>query len=145
MTQILNDNIESLIKATDWLSNSYERCSNYNLEEELDYKTLGEFEALVNRFRRTFDILIQKVYRSIDHQELETQGSLIDVVNRAHKRELIDNVDTIRQLKDLRNSIAHEYAVQDLTSIFALTLKLAPKLLDYVGIVQQYVADKKFK
>ena len=46
-------------------------------------------ENLTSRFSRTIDLIVNKVFRSIDYVELEDSGTLIDVVNRAEKRELI--------------------------------------------------------
>ena len=46
-------------------------------------------ENLTSRYSRTIDLIVNKVFRSIDYVELEDSGTLIDVVNRAEKRELI--------------------------------------------------------
>jgi hypothetical protein len=138
---MLSDHMEMLAQATDWLNKSYEKCKTFSLDK-LDEDALVEFEALTNRFGRVTDILIQKVYRAIDYVELETQGTLIDIVNRAHKRGLIDDVEIIRQLKDLRNAITHEYVAEDLGGLFSLTLKFCPVLLGYVELAKKYVLEK---
>ena len=141
MKTMLSDHIDILAQAADWLNKSYEKCKTYELNK-LNEDALVDFEALTSRFGRVTDILVQKVYRSIDYAELETQGSLIDIVNRAHKRGLIDDVSIIRQLKDLRNTITHEYSIDDLSKLFDLTLKFCPILLGYVKTAQKYVSEK---
>ena len=65
-------------------------------------------ENLTSRYSRTIDLIVNKVFRSIDYVELEDSGTLIDVVNRAEKRELIHSAMRIRELKDLRNGIVPE-------------------------------------
>lgn len=140
MTTIIKDNVQMLQQAKGWLVKSYDRCKHCSLDG-LDEGSLVEFEALASRFGRVVDILIQKVYRSIDYVELETQGSLIDVVNRAHKRGIVNDVGVIREFKDLRNSIAHEYREVDLAALFGLILRLTPLLLEHVEKAEQYVAS----
>ena len=63
---------------------------------------------------------------------------MIDVVHRAEKRGLIDSTDQIRTIRDLRNSIAHEYVKESLIELFQDTLKLIPTLLKLVNYTKQY-------
>jgi uncharacterized protein YutE (UPF0331/DUF86 family) len=83
-------------------------------------------------------MLINKVYRAIDLVELEVPGALLDVINRACKRQLLDSVDELRALKDLRNSIAHEYAAPDLKALFFTTLKKTPELISLIERAENY-------
>jgi hypothetical protein len=39
------------------------------------------------------DVILNKVFRSIDAIELEDGGTLLDVVNRAEKRGIIDSAE----------------------------------------------------
>lgn len=66
-------------------------------------------EMLASRFSRTTDFLVNKVLRAIDRYELEPEGSLIDVINRAEKRGLVESARVLREMKELRNEIVHEY------------------------------------
>ncbi len=143
MNALLIEHLYMLTQAAEWLDQSYERCRRYTLNKALSDSELIDFEALTSRFSRVADILIQKVYRSIDYVELETSGTLIDSVNRAHKRGLLDEVSLIRKIKDLRNDIAHEYATDDLLKLFELTLSYCPILLDYVKRAQTYISQMK--
>jgi uncharacterized protein YutE (UPF0331/DUF86 family) len=95
----------------------------------MDIENFDRLEALTSRFARLTDLIISKLFRSIDAMELETGGSILDVVNRAAKRGIVDSVDKIRTLKDLRNEIAHEYATADLTKIFEKVLRLTTDVL----------------
>lgn len=53
----------------------------------------------------------------------------IDVVNRAHKRGLLDDIEELRMIKEIRNSIPHEYVEDGLLDIFEDVLKYTSKLL----------------
>jgi hypothetical protein len=56
-----------------------------------------------------FDAILNKVFRSIDANELEDGGTRLDVVNRVEKRGIVASSERVRDLKDLRNDIVHEY------------------------------------
>jgi len=80
---------------------------------------LESVEAFSSRFARTVDLLINKVLRSLDRVELLSAGTLIDVVNRAEKRGLATQATDLREMKDVRNLIAHDYAGAKAAEIFA--------------------------
>ncbi len=61
------------------------------------------------------------------------------VVNNAHKRQLIDNVDLIRTLKDIRNTIVHEYIEEELSQLFAEVLDYCPALMAIMRRTQTYI------
>jgi hypothetical protein len=86
-------------------------------------------ENVTNRFARLSDILIQKIFRSIDQVMLETPGSIIDVIQRAEKRGLCD-ASIMRYMRELRNAIAHEYSDEDLLALFLTVNRMSDKLLD---------------
>ena len=87
-------------------------------------------------------MLIQKVFRSIDAVELETSGSMIDVVNRAEKRELVESASAVREIKDLRNMINHEYKQTMLNDIFVTVLQNTPPYLAWVNNTKQYCSAR---
>lgn len=105
--------IEQLQEAAEHLKISLQRCSAIEPHAK-EENALIELEALTSRFARTIDMLVHKVYRSIDAVEFVEGGTLIDVMNRAEKRKLIDSVQEMRILKDLRNDIAHEYIAESI-------------------------------
>ncbi len=69
---------------------------------------------------------------------MEYGGTIIDVVNRAHKRNLFESVDEIREIKDIRNEIAHEYIQNDLCGIFNDVLRLTPKVSKLLENIKRY-------
>ena len=74
----------------------------------------------------------------IDKVEFEDAGTLIDILNRAHKRNLFQSIEDIRYLRELRNDIAHEYKALLLPPIFESVLEHAPLLFTYIDSVIEY-------
>jgi uncharacterized protein YutE (UPF0331/DUF86 family) len=84
---------------------------------------MDALETLSSRFSRSIDYLISKVLRSIDDVEFENQGALIDVINNAEKRGLIESVEQMREIKEIKNEIVHEYIQVGLQNLFSNVLK----------------------
>lgn len=130
--------LEHLNRAKDHLEKSFKRCQTLAPQKQHSDDDLIQFEALTSRFARAADMLIHKVFRAIDGVELAEGGTLIDVLNRAEKRRLIDNLSEIRNIKDLRNDIAHEYLTERLWVLYEEVLDLVPKLLDLIDRATLY-------
>ncbi|MFP4025299.1 MAG: hypothetical protein ACLFVR_12310 [Thiohalospira sp.] len=134
----LKENIKILDEALSWLKRSYTKCSNVGIKEEYSADEFDIFETLTSRYARVVDILIHKVFRSIDSVELVNEGTMIDVINRSHKRGLFENVDEIRQIKDLRNEITHEYVMENIKNVFNETFRFTPKLFNIIESTKNY-------
>lgn len=129
--KLLDDSLRTLI-------HSYEKCQKINLADSPTLDELDSFEALSSRFARISDILIQKVFRLIDIIELEDAGSVIDRINRAEKRGLINSAETFKKIRRLRNDIAHEYISTAIQEIFKKVLYFSPDIIDCVARVKKY-------
>jgi len=134
--QILKNNLDSLTKAEAWFQSSYSKCSKVDLDKELSMADLDAFEALSARFSRVIDLLLQKVFRSIEEIELSSGGTLLDVLHRFQKRGFDLDEDRIREMRELRNKIAHEYIEEILSSLFKELLDYS---LDLHQIVEQTI------
>jgi hypothetical protein len=119
----------SLEKQLFWLDYSYQQVKALSSPESFSIEQFNQFENLCSRYARTIDFLVRKVFRCIDDVEFENQGTLIDVVNHAHKRGLFKDIEFIRQVKDIRNEIVHEYLDEALQSVFSDVVKTAPELI----------------
>ena len=56
------------------------------------------------------DLLVNQALRARDRYELAGEGTLLDVLHRAEKRGLIDDAEVFRAMREVRNSIAHDYS-----------------------------------
>jgi len=134
----LKESLDILNDSVKWVKRSFGKCSEIGVKENFSEYEYDEFENLASRFARTSDILIQKIFRSIDLMEFERTGTLIDTINRAHRRGLFDSIDDIREIRDLRNDIVHEYVKEELEKLFLKIFKYTPKLLSIVTNVEKY-------
>ena len=127
--RILQQALDELSLARGHLDYSYQQVSG--LPDELQGATPGQLEsveAFSSRFARTVDLLVNKVLRSLDRIELKPEGSLLDVVNGAEKRGFVSRAAELREMKDVRNIIAHDYAGAKAPEILAYCRAQKPVL-----------------
>lgn len=140
--QYFQECLEQLHNASRWLERSYSQCADFSLQGKLSEEQFDALENLSSRFARVTDILFNKTYRALDLVELMEPGTLIDTINRAVKRGLIESIELARTLKDIRNEIVHEYVVEDLQSLQQDVLAHTTTLLVLVSKLNHYSRDK---
>ena len=130
--------LESVKKSLEHLKVSYTNCSQIGLKSIYAEDELEKWEAFTARYSRLSDILTQKVVNSIMLIELGNSGSLLDKANFSEKRNWVEKAEDFRQLRLLRNYIAHEYVKQNTNEIFELVLSnytrlhtFAIRMIDY--------------
>lgn len=134
----LKNKIASMKKAANLLSYSVDKCTKIGEKKDYSVEELEAFDALTSRFARTSDLLTQKVFGLIDAILLEEPGTLIDKLNRAEKRGIISSVLIFKEIRELRNLIAHEYVNEDLNTLFQSILKYSPILITTVIAVESF-------
>ena len=135
---ILQENINVLNLSTDWIRHSYEQTSTIEQKAEYATEEFDKLENLTSRYARTTDLLVNKVLRSIDTVESEDIGTIIDIMNRAEKRGIVSSAELLHTIKDLRNSIVHEYKIAEIAKFFADVQKYTPLLLEIIQKVNMY-------
>lgn len=130
---------ELLKKQLFWIEISYNECREIGIKTEYSVDEFGKFETLCSRYSRGIDFLIRKIFRTLDEYEFENQGTLVDVVNNAHKRGLFEDIDELRLMKDVRNTIAHEYIEDELTEVFEEVLEYTEKLIMTINNTLRYM------
>ena len=128
-----------------WIETSFYECSIIGIKSDYSVDEFGKFEILCSRYSRGIDFLIRKIFRTLDEYEFENQGTLIDVVNNAHKRGLFEDIEELRIMKDIRNTIAHEYIEDDLVEVFEEVLEYCKKLIMIIKTTLTYIEMKKTK
>jgi hypothetical protein len=107
---VMRRSLDDLHLARKHLDYSYDQIAALSQEmTEFSPGQLESVEAFTSRFARVVDLLVNKVLRALDRLELLPQGSLLDVINRAEKRLLVESSMTLREMKEVRNVIAHDY------------------------------------
>jgi hypothetical protein len=138
-TQLLKVNLETLNKSLKRLLESYSICKEIDIKNELFAQELREFESLTARFARTIDLFINKSLRSLYKVELEDTGTVIDLLNKAEKREIIESAEIWKEIKELRNTIAHDYDIDDFAhDIFKPSLEYTPIVEKSIATLNSY-------
>ena len=135
---LLKEQLELLDKSRSVLEYSYKRCTDIKDKSEFDEQDLERFESLTGRFARLSDLLIQKMFRLIDSLDLDDQGTVRDRINRAEKKGLIVSAEQFVLIRELRNTIAHEYDPVASEQTFLHVLEFCPLLFDAVDRLKQY-------
>ncbi|RLA24526.1 MAG: hypothetical protein DRQ62_04885 [Gammaproteobacteria bacterium] len=135
---LLEEQLALLDKSLSVLEYSYKRCTIIKDKSEFNEQDLERFESLTGRFARLSDLLIQKMFRLIDSLDLDDHGTVRDRINRAEKKGLIDSAEQFVLIRELRNTIAHEYDPVASEQVFLHVLEFCPLLFDAVGRLKKY-------
>jgi len=135
---LLRENLKALNLSVGWVQRSYEQTSAIKPKEDYTAEEFDKLENLASRYARTTDMLVNKVLRSIDTVEFEDIGTIIDVMNRAEKRGIVSSAELLRTIKDLRNSVVHEYKIGEITKFLGDVQKYTPVLLEMIENVNRY-------
>jgi uncharacterized protein YutE (UPF0331/DUF86 family) len=137
-TAYLAESLKELNRALSHLqysANSVVQAANI---KDLDEESLSRIEAFTSRFARLVDLLTKRVLRSLDQFEMHEPGTLLDIANRAEKRGLIKSVDWLRELRETRNAISHDYAGDRFISILAYCNEELNELINTCQRVEAY-------
>lgn len=134
----LKDQMALLEKANSIFEYSYNSCLEIDNKADYNYEELDKLEALTSRFARLSDILIQKIFRLIESLELEERGTVRDRIHKAEKWGLVDKSEDFILIRELRNSIAHEYLPEAVNEIYKNVIGFAPILLKTVKNTRNY-------
>ena len=136
---LLEQGLAELANARRHLDYSFQQVAGLpDTLKDATEKQLESAEAFTGRFARSVDLLVNKVLRSLDRVELKPEGTLLDVVNRAEKRGFVNRSEELREMKDVRNMIAHDYASAKAAEIFAYCREQKPVFDAICGHVAGY-------
>lgn len=141
MNKMLKEHVDILEAATQVLKDSHERVSKVFKKNKIDLSISEKesCEALTARFARLCDFLFQRAFRTIDAIELLDEGSGIDRLNRMEKRGIITSATLWRDLRELRNEIAHEYLIEHSDRVLKEAFQNTPELLRTVDAFKKYI------
>jgi len=141
MTRLLKDELILLEKSLIMLKYSLENCQKIGIKDEYSMAELSEFEALSSRYSRSSDILTQKIIKTLFIFLQEDAKFFIDRCNLSEKMGFVDSSDDLYFIRKLRNDIAHEYCIVDITEIFKPLLENSLLLLEIIDRVKKYIEE----
>jgi len=74
----------------------------------------------------------------LDKIDLEDTGTVRDRIYRAEKKALIDNADIFIDIRELRNSISHQYDQNAMQAIFIAVMDYSPVLFATIKNIHHY-------
>ncbi len=138
---LLKKSKEELLKSIKHLEYSFNKTHQILLNKETieDEEILESLEGLSSRFARTSDLFIAKFLKTyVQMKEPGFRGTLIDYLNAAEKMGLIESASEWSEIRELRNTSAHEYETGNLIPLFDKILKYTPKLIQLKATLLAY-------
>jgi uncharacterized protein YutE (UPF0331/DUF86 family) len=136
--QYLEEAFKQSEEAARHLNISFERCKSFINNNEYTEEQLIELEALTSRFARLSDLLIQKTFKTIDRLDANSPGTVRDRIMQAEKKGLISDADTLMEIRNVRNTIAHEYESIDLKEMFLFIFRHSSFLIEILDNCKKY-------
>lgn len=138
----LEEHVALVEKSAAALRHSLHKCDRMGVKADYTLDELDHFEALSARFARTSDLYTQRLLKSLFIVIGEDPVSFMDKARLAEKLSVIDSASDLEAIRDLRNTIAHEYALANLSEVFQRTLELTRKLFEIIASTERYVIEK---
>lgn len=128
-----------LEKSLDHLAYSFQKIQSLTSHvADMDDETMEVWESFAARFGRSADIFLNRYLRTLLlEQDPGYEGSLRDMLNKAEKLGLIEEVSTWLEIREIRNVAVHDYNESSLSKIYLRMKSLAPLLLDVKHIINQ--------
>lgn len=133
LKKILTEQIKTLNKSLSDFKKSYDKCSAIGIKKRYNFEESESFDALTSKFARISDIFTQKILRTILNLLHEYPLTFIDMANLSEKIGIISSSDELLEIRELRNTIAHEYIEENLVELYKDVLKYSPILIDYIN------------
>ena len=133
----LQEIIDHLKNSIYYLEYSYQKINNMSeFSTDKSPEDLESWESFATRFARVADIFLMKYIRAkIKLEDPAYSGTFRDHLNQAEKIGIINNINTWFKIREIRNTIAHEYSENDLPKMFEDLKKYTPILIDLKKVI----------
>lgn len=138
--QYLETNFKQAEEAAYHLNISFERCAGFINNKNYKEEESIELEALTARFARVSDLLIQKIFKTIDQLDATTPGTVRDRILQAEKKGIIKDADILLEIRNVRNTIAHEYESSDIKEVFLFAFRHTQLLIEILNNAKEYAS-----
>jgi len=121
LQSLLDLNWSLLNQALPSFERSMLKCRDLDFSSPISFEIEESLDALSSKFSRLSDIYTQKILKTIVFLLREDAPTFLDRVNLCEKLGIIPSADEIIAIRDLRNTIAHEYLHENLIEIYIKT------------------------
>lgn len=106
-----------------------------------NFENIKLIDTFVFRFMKLQDFMGEKLFKAflIKTGDFRDNMSLIDILDKLEKLEIIDSTEEWIKIRQLRNKIAHEYPDEQEEVI--KDIKEALKKVDYLGKIYRSIQD----
>lgn len=128
----LQETIDHLKKSIYHLEYSYQKITNMpEFSTDKSPEDLESWESFATRFARVADIFLMKYIRTkIKLEDPAYSGTFRDHLNQAEKIGIINDANIWFKIREISNTIAHEYSENDLPKMFENLKKYTPLLIN---------------
>ena len=137
--RLLGEQVGQCRLAADALLYSWRKVTSERIGEA-DPELEETLEVMTARFARLEDLLIKRVFRAVAAVELSDAQRLLDVLDLMEQLGIVESAEQWVELRELRNTIVHEYEAQDLTALQRRVHGMVPLLIRTLDAVTRYVA-----
>ncbi len=123
---------------------SVEKCKQIGKKETYTFNEMESFDSLTSKFGRTADMYTQKVLRTCWMLLHEPFAPFIDVLNQCEKMNLIESADTLVEIRDLRNQIAHEYIPEAVQELVPDVIEYSSRLEKNILCTKTFLSARKW-
>jgi len=109
LTLLLEKEIQIFSKTLSNLEYTYAKCKNLNVDLSTSPEEQELLDSLASRFIRHFESTSKQLLRTSLQLLGENQNSFLDTSNKLAQLEFISSATFLKEFRDVRNIIAHEY------------------------------------
>lgn len=129
LQSLLDLNLNLLKQALPSFERSLVKCRDLDFSTPISFETEESLDALSSKFSRVSDIFTQKVLKTLVFVVREDAPTFLDRMNLCEKLGIIPSAEELIAIRDLRNTIAHEYLSENLVEIYREIIQLSDSLL----------------
>jgi hypothetical protein len=143
LQSLLDLNWNLLKQALPSFERSLVKCRDLDFSSPISFEIKESLDALSPKFSRLSDIYTQKILKTIIFLLREDAPTFLDRVNLCEKLGIIPSADEIIAIRDLRNTISHEYLNENLIEIYMEIIRLSDSLLTAILETEKFYIKTK--
>lgn len=144
LQSLLDLNWNLLKQAVPSFERSLVKCRDFDFSSPISFEIEESLDALSSKFSRLSDIYTQKILKTIIFLLREDAPTFLDRVNLCEKLGIIPSADEMIAIRDLRNTIVHEYLNENLIEIYMEIIRLSDSLLKAILETEKFYTKTKF-